>query len=77
MKMTMHIDEKLLKAAMKATGAESKTAAVAEALRRVTLKARQKAVWAIGLDATPGEIAAGFDANLALGLKPAKARAAR
>lgn len=72
MKMTMHIDEALLDEVMKATGAASKTAAVAEALRRVASKFRQRERWKIGLGMTADEIRNGFDAGLALGTTPAE-----
>jgi Arc/MetJ family transcription regulator len=45
MKMTMHIDEALLAEVMAATGAESKTAAVDAALRKVAHKFRMREVW--------------------------------
>ncbi len=69
MKMTMHIDEALLAEVMAATGAKSKTAAVNEALRKIATKFRQRERWKRGLGMTPEEIAAGFDADVALGLR--------
>ena len=70
MKMTMHIDDALLKEVMAITGAKSKTAAVSEALRRVTFKFRQREQLRKGLGMTAEEIMAGFDAEMALGIKP-------
>lgn len=72
MKMTMHIDEALLAEVMAATGAKSKTAAVDAALRKVAHKFRQREVWRKNAW-TPEELAAGFDADLALGIKPSTA----
>lgn len=67
--MTMHIDEALLAEVMAATGAKSKTAAVNEALRKIATKFRQRERWSRGLGMTADEIAAGFDADVALGLR--------
>ena len=69
MKMTMHIDEALLAEVMAATGAESKTAAVNAALRKVATKFRQRERFKIGLGMTPEEIGEGFDADVALGIR--------
>jgi Arc/MetJ family transcription regulator len=69
MKMTMHIDEALLAEVMAATGTTTKTAAVNEALRKIATKFRQRERWKGGLGMTPDEIAASFDADVALGLR--------
>jgi Arc/MetJ family transcription regulator len=68
MKMTMHIDEALLKEVMAATGATTKTAAVDAALRKIATKFRQREAWKVGLGMTPEEIRASFDPNVSLAM---------
>ncbi len=70
MKMTMHIDDELLKEVMEATGAASKTAAVNEALRKIATKFRQREAFRKGLGMSSAEIRDSFDADLALGIAP-------
>ncbi len=55
MKMTMHIDDVLLKRVMKDYGYESKTEAVEMALRELDRKARFKEFGTKGLGLTPAE----------------------
>jgi len=70
MKMTMHIDDALLKEVMEATGAASKTAAVNEALRKIATKFRQREAFRKGLGMSSAEIKDSYDADLALGITP-------
>ena len=55
MKMTMHIDEHLLKRVMEEYGYESKTEAVEMALRELDRKMRFKEFGTKGLGLTPAE----------------------
>jgi len=61
MKMTMHIDEEVLAEVMKATGAKSKTKAVAAALAEMARKAKLKAILKEGLGLSPTELKNLFD----------------
>jgi hypothetical protein len=61
MKMTMHIDEDVLAEVMKATGAKSKTKAVAAALSEMARKAKLKAILKEGLGLSPSELKNLFD----------------
>lgn len=61
MKMTMHIDEDVLAEVMKATGAKSKTKAVAAALAEMARKAKLKAILNEGLGLSPSELKNLFD----------------
>ena len=63
MKMTMHIDEDLLKRVIEAYGYVSKTEAVEMALRELDRKARYREFATRGLEMTPEEIAEGVDPN--------------
>ena len=56
MKMTMHIDEKVLKAVMKITGVPSKTKAVEVALGEMVRKHRFKELSKKGLGLTSEEL---------------------
>jgi len=79
MKMTLHIDESLLKRVMAATGVSSKTRAVDLALRELDRRAELKRLAARGLGLTPGELRKTFDprsdprtASLSVAEKPAR-----
>jgi len=61
MKMTMHIDEAVLAEVMKATGAKSKTKAVAAALAEMARKAKLKAILREGLGLSATELKNLFD----------------
>ena len=61
MKMTMHIDEALLKRVMKRYGCESKTAAVDYALHELDRRARLKEFGEKGLGLSPAELSASVD----------------
>jgi len=61
MKMTMYIDEADLAEVMKVTGAKSKTAAVATALKEMARKAKLKSIFEVGLGMTPVELKDMFD----------------
>jgi Arc/MetJ family transcription regulator len=61
MKMTMHIDEDVLAEVMKATGAKSKTKAVAAALNEMARKAKLKAILKEGLGLSSAELKNLFD----------------
>ena len=61
MKMTMHIDEKLLTRVMKATGATSKTHAIDIALREIDRRAELKRIAAEGLGLTAEELKEAYD----------------
>ncbi len=77
MKMTMHIDDSLLSEVMKITGAESKTAAVDLALRKIARKHKFREAWKKGLGLTPEELANAYDpvvASFVLGETPMKSR---
>ena len=63
MKMTMHIDEELLKRVMEHHEFESKTAAVDFALREIDRKARLRAYAKTGLGFTAEELKAGVYAD--------------
>lgn len=63
MKMTMHIDEELLKRVMEAYGYESKTEAVAMALRELDRKEVLREFGRTGLGLTPDELADAVDPN--------------
>jgi Arc/MetJ family transcription regulator len=56
MKMTMHIDEKLLDEVIERFGCASKTEAVDFALREVVRKAKLKELGRTGLGLTPDEL---------------------
>ncbi len=60
MKMTMHIDEALLKRVMKATGVTSKTRAVDLALRELDRRAELIRLARAGLGLTPEELKRAF-----------------
>ncbi len=61
MKMTLHINESLLKRVMAATGVSSKTQAVDLALRELDRRAELKRLADQGLGLTPGELKETFD----------------
>ena len=61
MKMTLHIDEALLKRVMAATGVSSKTRAVDLALRELDRRAELKLLAGEGLGLTPKELRETFD----------------
>ena len=61
MKMTMHIDEGILKRVMKWTGAVSKTEAVHLALKEMDRKARLAEFGKTGLGLTKAELMAAVD----------------
>jgi Arc/MetJ family transcription regulator len=61
MKVTMHVDEALLKRVMAATGVTSKTKAVDLALRELDRRAELKRLTQEGLGLTAGELQRAFD----------------
>jgi Arc/MetJ family transcription regulator len=61
MKMTMHINDGLLKRVMEATGVESKTRAIDLALREFDRRAELKRLTAEGLGVTADELKDAFD----------------
>ena len=61
MKMTMHIDEDVLKRVMKVTGAKTKTAAVEFALTDMARRHKMKELFSAGLGLTPEELKNAFD----------------
>jgi Arc/MetJ family transcription regulator len=61
MKMTMHIDDKLLARVMKATGASSKTHAIDLALREIDRRAELARLTSEGLGLTATELKDAFD----------------
>lgn len=61
MKMTMHIDDALLKRVMAATGVSSKTKAVDLALRELDRRAELKRLANDGLGLTAEELRGAFD----------------
>ena len=61
MKMTMHIDDKLLARVMRATGAHSKTHAIDIALREIDRRAELKTLAAQGLGLTAAELRDAYD----------------
>jgi Arc/MetJ family transcription regulator len=61
MKMTMHIDETILKRVMKATGVTSRTKAVDLALRELDRRAELKRLAQEGLGMTAEELKGAFD----------------
>jgi len=61
MKMTMHIEEGLLKRVMAATGVTSKTKAVDLALRELDRRAELKRLAQGGLGLTAGKLRSAFD----------------
>jgi Arc/MetJ family transcription regulator len=63
MKMTMHIDEALLKRVIEEYGYESKTEAVEMALRELDRRARYRELGRRGLEMTPEEIGEAMDPN--------------
>lgn len=63
MKMTMHIDEALLKRVMEAYECETKTEAVELALRELDRRVRFKELGKRGLEMTPEELADAVDSN--------------
>jgi Arc/MetJ family transcription regulator len=63
MKMTMHIDEALLKRVMEAYECETKTEAVEMALREMDRRVRFRELGMRGLEMTPEEIAEAVDPN--------------
>ena len=63
MKMTMHIDEALLKRVMEAYECETKTDAVEMALREMDRRTRFHELGRKGLGMTPEELAAAVDPN--------------
>ena len=67
MKMTMHIDEALLKRVMDAYECETKTEAVEMALREMDRRVRFRELGERGLEMTPEEIGAAVDPNYNLG----------
>lgn len=60
MKMTMHIDDKLLSRVMKATGASSKTHAIDIALREIDRRAELARLTSEGLGLTADELKEAF-----------------
>ncbi len=68
MKMTMHINEVLLKRVMEAYGCETKTDAVEMALREMDRRVRFRELGARGLEMTPDEIAEGIDPDYDLNI---------
>ena len=63
MKMTMHIDERLLERVMKQHGLESKTDTIAYALRELDRRARLKAFAGTGLGLNKSELATSVAAD--------------
>lgn len=63
MKMTMHIDEALLKRVMDAYECETKTDAVNMALREMDRRVRFQEIGKRGMDATAEELMAAVDAD--------------
>jgi Arc/MetJ family transcription regulator len=63
MKMTMNLDEALLKRVMAITGASSKTAAVDLALREVARRGELKELACRGLGLSAAELKQAFDAS--------------
>jgi Arc/MetJ family transcription regulator len=63
MKMTMHIDEALLKRVMEAYECETKTEAVEMALREMDRRMRFRELGMRGLEMTPEEIGDAVDPN--------------
>lgn len=63
MKMTMHIDEALLKRVMEEYGYESKTEAVEMALRELDRRMRFRELGKRGMEMTPEELADAVDPN--------------
>lgn len=63
MKMTMHIDEALLKRVMEAYECETKTEAVEMALREMDRRVRFRELGMRGLEMTPEEIGDAVDPN--------------
>ncbi len=63
MKMTMHIDEALLKRVMEAYECETKTDAVDMALREMDRRVRFREVGKRGMGMTPEELADAVDPN--------------
>lgn len=63
MKMTMHIDEALLKRVMEAYECETKTEAVEMALREMDRRVRFRELGMRGLEMTPEEIGEAVDPN--------------
>jgi len=61
MKVTMHVDEALLKRVMSATGVTSKTKAVDLALRELDRRAELKRMTREGLGLAAGELRHAFD----------------
>jgi hypothetical protein len=61
MKMTMHIDEKVLAEVMRITGSASKTKAVETALKETVRKARLKQVLGKGSGVPPEQLADAYD----------------
>jgi Arc/MetJ family transcription regulator len=61
MKMTMHIDEALLRRVMESYGYDSKTEAVEMALRELDRKARFREVGLRGMEMTAEELAEAVD----------------
>jgi Arc/MetJ family transcription regulator len=61
MKMTMHIDEKLLTRVMRATGASSKTHAIDIALREIDRRAELARLASEGLGMSADELKESFD----------------
>jgi len=61
MKMTMHIDDKLLARVMRATGASSKTHAIDIALREIDRHAELKRITSEGLGLSADELKEAFD----------------
>ncbi|HKB90565.1 MAG TPA: type II toxin-antitoxin system VapB family antitoxin [Opitutaceae bacterium] len=60
MKMTMHIDEDVLKEVVELTGAKSKTEAVEMALKEMARKHKMRKLFRAGMGLAPGELAADF-----------------
>jgi Arc/MetJ family transcription regulator len=63
MKMTMHIDEALLKRVMEAYECDTKTEAVEMALREMDRRVRFKELGMRGLEMTPEELVDAVDPN--------------
>lgn len=60
MKMTMHIDEDVLRRVMQVTGAKTKTEAVELALNEMARRHKLKELFTAGLGLTPDQLKAEF-----------------
>jgi Arc/MetJ family transcription regulator len=66
MKMTMNVDDELLKRVMNATGVTSKTKAIDLALRELDRRAELKRLTSEGLGLSEGELKEVYDPNYEL-----------